>query len=97
MIPMGYLKAPYLDLHYLTSFQYVNGLVSLNNENIAGFADDTANFYRADSWEALKDKVETEFFDIKLRLDKKLLTVNVDKTCFYRSTVIQFENHHSTN
>lgn len=60
---------------------YINDLFSLTDRgDIIGFADDTAIFYKAKTWEELKTLVENDLRNIKNWFDHKLLTVNIDKT-----------------
>lgn len=63
---------------------YINDLFSQGNiGNITGFADDTAIFYSDDSWINLKTKAEQDFLIIKKFLDKKLLTINIEKNTLF--------------
>lgn len=62
---------------------YVNGLfLTESRGDIITFADDTAIFYKANSWEELKSIAETDISNIKKWFDNKLLTINFEKT-FY--------------
>lgn len=62
---------------------YVNGLFSLNSEgDVISFADDTAIFYKSNTWQDLKETVEKDMANIKNWFDYKLLTINFDKTLY---------------
>lgn len=63
---------------------YINSLLGMNNHNckILSFADDTAIFFKGNTWEQLKKSAEKGFTTIKKWFDYNLLTVNFNKT-FY--------------
>lgn len=62
---------------------YINNLFSINTTGeIFGYADDTAVFYEADTWQELKLLVENDMKQIKDWFDHKLLTINLQKTHF---------------
>lgn len=59
------------------------GCFTFHNREIIGYyEDDTAIFYEADTWQELKEKLETDINAIKKWLDYKLLTINLIKTKF---------------
>lgn len=60
---------------------YIDGLFSLRSRGeIVGFADDTAIFYKADSWTDLRILAEDDLSLIKNWFDNRLLTINFNKT-----------------
>lgn len=76
-VPQGTVLGPILFNIYL------NSLFSLPTEGILiSFADDTAIFYTAESWEELMDKAQNDLKGIKNWFDTRLLTINFEKTKF---------------
>lgn len=60
---------------------YINDILTQNVKGqMVSFADDTAIFYSADTWDYLKIKVENDLERIKTYFDSKLLTINYKKT-----------------
>lgn len=82
---------------------YINEMFSIPSRgNIIGFADDTAIFYEADTWQHLKSIVEADFPQIKNWLDHRLLTMNLEKTYYVpfkcnTTNKVPFDNLHFTN
>lgn len=76
-VPQGTILGPLLFITYL------NSIFSLNSRGeLVAFADDTAIFYQADTWEELRSLAEDDFMIIKDFFDSRLLTLNYEKTCF---------------
>lgn len=76
-VPQGTILGPLLFIAYL------NSIFTSNTEGeLTVFADDTAIFYHADTWEMLKERVERDFVKVVNFFNSKLLTINYDKTCF---------------
>lgn len=62
---------------------YLNNLFSIRTQgSIISFADDTVIFYERNTWDDLKNKIETDFGNIKKWFDNRLLSINFKKT-FY--------------
>lgn len=60
---------------------YVNELLELQTKGkIIAYADDTAIYYKSNNWNNLKQMVEEDIAQLKCWFDKKLLTVNYNKT-----------------
>lgn len=62
---------------------YVNGLFLMESRGeVIAFADDTAIFYKGETWEEIKNTAESDLCNVKNWFDHKLLTINFEKT-FY--------------
>lgn len=74
-VPQGTVLGPVLFIIY------INSLLTLNSAGeILSFADDTAVFYSADTWQNLKQIVVDDFTNIKNWFDSNMLTINSMKT-----------------
>lgn len=79
---------------------YINGMFSIKTKGeILGFADDTAIFYKANTWEELRETVEADLPLIKNWFEYKLLTINMSKTHYLifscnRNNKPQFDSLH---
>lgn len=86
---------------------YINNLLTLDTcGKITSFADDTVILYTADTWAALKNKVENDFCHIIDWFNHMLLTINFEKTFFmpftsYKNNLPEFQyltiNNHNNN
>lgn len=79
---------------------YINNLLTLNSSgSVISFADDTAIFYQADSWEELKYNVEYDLIKIIDWFSHKLLTINFKKTMYLPLSCTQrtLPNFHKLN
>lgn len=74
-VPQGTVLGPVLFSIYINDLFYLP-----NQGDIIGFADDTAIFYKAETWEDLQHMVQNNLGYIKEWFDHKLLTVNLEKT-----------------
>lgn len=62
---------------------YINNLFNIDTRgDIIGFADDTVILYTANTWLELKETAESDFLKIHKWLKYKILTLNVEKTCY---------------
>lgn len=74
-VPQGTVLGPLLFI------LYINSIFDLpTSGQIFSYADDTAVFYKATSWNFLKNKVEKDLKLFKNWFDSKLLTINILKT-----------------
>lgn len=77
---------------------YVNDLYNLNTQgDIVSFADDTAIFYKGQTWLKLKEVIEQDFVKIAEWFNNRILTINFSKTFFvpfscYQDTLPEFDN-----
>lgn len=101
-VPQGTVLGPILFLIY------VNELFSVQSSGkIISYADDTAIFYKSNSWEELKAKVERDLIKLSAWFNNMLLTINYKKTnylpfCSYKKSLPNFESiqihtEHSTH
>ena len=80
-VPQGTVLGPILFSIYL------NGLLNIDSTGeIISFADDTVLLYKADNWEHLKQKVESDLSNIFDWFSSKILTINFEKTKFLTFT-----------
>lgn len=76
-VPQGTVLGPILFL------LYINDLLNIKTRGkIISYADDTAIIYTDETWEALRETVESDFIDIKNWFSRNLLTLNPTKTTF---------------
>lgn len=76
-VPQGTVLGPLFFILYLNDL-----LLMKSVGEIISYADDTAIIYRAETWEELKNTVQTDFSFIKQWFDENLLTLNYHKTTF---------------
>lgn len=76
-VPQGTVLGPLLFNIYISDLYGI-----LTNGDVASFADDTAIYFSGDSWSSLKATVESDMSKLLHYFKDKLLTVNVEKTCY---------------
>ena len=88
-VPQGTVLGPILFIIY------INSLLGLSSRGrIISFADDTVIFYSDDSWHNLREKIESDFMNIKTFFDSKLLTLNYDKTKYIAFSINKSNRPH---
>lgn len=76
-VPQGTVLGPLLFNVYIHDMFHLD-----TKAKITTYADDTALFFTSDNWQSLKDIVQAELLKFFHYFKKKLLTVNIEKTCF---------------
>lgn len=91
-VPQGTVLGPVLFI------LYINSIFDMpTSGKIFSYADDTAVFYKDNSWDLLKNKVENDLVLFKNWFDSKILTINIKKTKYlpfalYLSGLPSFES-----
>lgn len=76
-VPQGTVLGPILFIIF------INDLLTVKSSGtILSYADDTVILYEAENWSSLRHKISKDLKEIKLWLDKNLLTMNIKKTKF---------------
>lgn len=93
-VPQGTVLGPLLFI------LYVNNLFNLSTRGrIISFADDTAIYFEADSWEELRRDISSDMELIGRWFNSRLLTINWEKTSYvpfalYKGGLPNFQNVH---